>query len=177
MAKTGLPSTVRVFSLASTFLLIGSRYVYTIGVMYNVINCENASPPTTAIPSGRRDSEPIPVANATGSVATTNYTVARPNLITGLANGFIGRQQNGAWHTTTANLWGGLALEKFSKVFESTPVAGVTAATMGAVKAQVNWSSVERVKTTDAAGAPNQTTFFGAPASPGERRASPGTSP
>ena len=23
-----------------------------------------------------------------------------------LANGFIGRQQHGAWHTTTANLWG-----------------------------------------------------------------------
>lgn len=84
-----------------------------------------------------------------------------------LANGFIGRQQNGAWHTTTANLWGGLALEKFSKVFESTPVAGVTAATLGAVKAQVDWSKVERVKTSDAAGAPNQTTFFGAPASPG----------
>ena len=84
-----------------------------------------------------------------------------------LANGFIGRQQNGAWHTTTANLWGGLALEKFSKVFESTPVAGVTAATLGAVKAQVDWSRVERVKTTDAAGAPNQTTMFGAPASPG----------
>ncbi len=84
-----------------------------------------------------------------------------------LANGFIGRQQGGAWHTTTANLWGGLALEKFSKVFESTPVAGVTAATLGAVKAQVDWSRVERVKTSDAAGAPNQTTFFGAPASPG----------
>lgn len=84
-----------------------------------------------------------------------------------LANGFIGRQQNGAWHTTTANLWGGLALEKFSKVFESTPVAGITAATLGAVKAQVDWSRVERVKTSDAAGAPNQTTFFGAPASPG----------
>ncbi|MGJ7610487.1 MULTISPECIES: alpha-2-macroglobulin family protein [unclassified Variovorax] len=84
-----------------------------------------------------------------------------------LANGFIGRQQNGAWHTTTANLWGGLALEKFSKVFESTPVAGITAATLGAVKAQVDWSRVERVKTSDAAGAPNQTTMFGAPASPG----------
>jgi uncharacterized protein YfaS (alpha-2-macroglobulin family) len=84
-----------------------------------------------------------------------------------LANGFIGRQQNGAWHTTTANLWGGLALEKFSKVFESTPVAGVTAATLGAVKAQVDWSRVERVKTSDPAGAPNQTTMFGAPASPG----------
>ncbi len=87
-----------------------------------------------------------------------------------LANGFIGRQQNGAWHTTTANLWGGLALEKFSKVFESTPVAGITAATLGAARAQVDWSKVERVKTTDASGAPNQTTFFGAPASPGNLR-------
>ncbi|WP_210392652.1 alpha-2-macroglobulin family protein [Variovorax sp. PAMC 28711] len=87
-----------------------------------------------------------------------------------LANGFIGRQQNGAWHTTTANLWGGLALEKFSKVFESTPVAGITAATLGTAKAQVDWAKVERIKTTDAAGAPNQTTFFGAPASPGNLR-------
>ncbi len=84
-----------------------------------------------------------------------------------LANGFIGRQQNGAWHTTTANLWGGLALEKFSKLFESTPVAGITAATLGNAKAQVDWGKVERVKTSDATGAPNQTTFFGAPASPG----------
>ncbi len=103
-----------------------------------------------------------------------------------LANGFIGRQQNGAWHTTTANLWGGLALEKFSKVFESTPVAGITAATLGAAKAQVDWSKVERVKASDPGGAPNQTTFFGAPASPGNLRnnsmflpwaASPGGAP
>ncbi len=36
-----------------------------------------------------------------------------------LANGFIARQQNGAWHTTTANLWGGLALDKFSAKFEA----------------------------------------------------------
>ncbi len=81
-----------------------------------------------------------------------------------LANGFIGRQQNGAWHTTTANLWGGLALEKFSKLFESTPVAGITAATLGAAKTQVDWSKVERVKASDASGATNQSSFFGAPA-------------
>ncbi|VTU27565.1 hypothetical protein SRS16CHR_04087 [Variovorax sp. SRS16] len=87
-----------------------------------------------------------------------------------LVNGFIGRQQNGAWHTTTANLWGGLALEKFSKQFESAPVAGITAATLGAAKAQVDWRKVERIKTGDAGGAPNQTTFFGAPASPGNLR-------
>ena len=32
----------------------------------------------------------------------------------------------GAWLTTTANLWGSLALDKFSAKFESTPVAGQT---------------------------------------------------
>jgi hypothetical protein len=75
-----------------------------------------------------------------------------------LANGFIARQQRGAWHTTTANLWGGLALEKFSAKFEATPVAGVTRATLAAATASVDWAKVERIKTTDASGAPNQTT-------------------
>ncbi|MGB4116012.1 MAG: MG2 domain-containing protein [Polaromonas sp.] len=87
-----------------------------------------------------------------------------------LANGFIGRQQKGAWHTTTANLWGGLALDKFSAKFEATPVAGVTKAALAAATAQVDWAKVDRVKTTDAGGAPNQTTMFGAPASPGNLR-------
>jgi hypothetical protein len=87
-----------------------------------------------------------------------------------LANGFISRQQGGAWHTTTANLWGGLALEKFSAKFEAVTVAGTTKASMSTGAAAVEWSKVERVKTTDAAGAPNQTTWFGAPASPGNFR-------
>jgi uncharacterized protein YfaS (alpha-2-macroglobulin family) len=50
-----------------------------------------------------------------------------------LASGFIGRQQNGAWLTTTANLWGGLALEKFSAKFEATPVTGTTRASLAGV--------------------------------------------
>ncbi len=87
-----------------------------------------------------------------------------------LANGFIARQQGGAWHTTTANLWGGMALEKFSTVFESTPVAGVTSAAMGAGKAAVDWSKVSRILATDPEGAPHQSTWFGAPASPGNLR-------
>ena len=84
-----------------------------------------------------------------------------------LANGFIARQQKGAWLTTTANLWGGLALDKFSAKFEATPIAGVTKASLAGNTAQVDWSKVERIKTTDAGGAPNQTTLFGAPAAPG----------
>jgi alpha-2-macroglobulin len=84
-----------------------------------------------------------------------------------MANGFISRQQRGAWLTTTANLWGGLALEKFSAAFEATPVAGSTRAVMGAAAAAVEWSKVERVKATDSQGAVHQATTFGAPASPG----------
>ena len=84
-----------------------------------------------------------------------------------LANGFIGRQQAGAWHTTTANLWGGLALEKFSARFEATPVSGTTKATMSGNTSSVDWSKVERVKASDMTGAAHQTTWFGAPASPG----------
>jgi len=87
-----------------------------------------------------------------------------------LANGFISRQQNGAWHTTTANLWGGLALEKFSAKFEAVPVAGTTKAAMSTGNALVDWSKVERIKTTDASGAAHQTTWFGAPAAPGNLR-------
>ncbi len=87
-----------------------------------------------------------------------------------LANGFIGRQQRGAWHTTTANLWGGLALEKFSAKFEAVTVAGSTKASMSTGNASVDWSKVERIKTTDASGAPNQTTWFGAPSAPGSLR-------
>jgi uncharacterized protein YfaS (alpha-2-macroglobulin family) len=87
-----------------------------------------------------------------------------------LANGFIGRQQQGAWHTTTANLWGGLALERFSAKFEAVPVSGSTKAAMSTGNAAVDWSKVERIKSSDATGAANQTTWFGAPAVPGNLR-------
>ena len=87
-----------------------------------------------------------------------------------LASGFIARQQRGAWSTTTANLWGGLALEKFSARLEATPVAGTTRATLGTATAAVDWARVERIKTTDIGGAPHQTTLFGAPAAPGGLR-------
>ena len=85
-----------------------------------------------------------------------------------LASGFIARQQGGAWHTTTANLWGGLALQKFSARFEATAVAGKTQATLGTHSASVDWAKVGRVKTTDASGAAHQTSVWGAPAAAGQ---------
>ena len=68
-----------------------------------------------------------------------------------LASGFIGRQRNGAWHTTTANLWGGLALEKFSAKFEATPVAGETLMRLGKQSETVSWSKVARATASSAA--------------------------
>ncbi|HMN22644.1 MAG TPA: MG2 domain-containing protein [Ottowia sp.] len=82
-----------------------------------------------------------------------------------LLSGFIARQQGGAWNTTTANLWGSLALRQFSRQHESAPVAGVTRATLGDAHGQVTWSQVKPLK----AGAPSPAgRFFGAPAQPGQ---------
>ena len=54
--------------------------------------------------------------------------------------------------------------------FEAVTVAGTTKAAMSTGSASVDWTKVERIKTSDATGAPNQTTWFGAPASPGNLR-------
>jgi uncharacterized protein YfaS (alpha-2-macroglobulin family) len=86
-----------------------------------------------------------------------------PRLVTG----FIARQQGGAWHTTTANLWGALALRSFSAKFERTPVAGSTQASLGSETAKVDWTKVTRRKPADAAGAPHEASAFGAPSAPG----------
>ena len=43
-----------------------------------------------------------------------------PVLLTGL----LGQQQRGTWSTTTANVWGTLAVRAFSASFEKTPVKG-----------------------------------------------------
>ena len=43
-------------------------------------------------------------------------------------NGSLQRQKRGHWMTTTANVWGSLAIDKFSKKFESEKVTGNTRA-------------------------------------------------
>jgi len=85
-----------------------------------------------------------------------------PRLVTGL----IGRQQrNGAWRTTTANLWGSLALQDFGRRFESVPVDGTTQARLGAAQARVDWRQVQPVP---AGSAPRPDALFGAPVVAGQ---------
>jgi len=56
-----------------------------------------------------------------------------------LVSGHLARQERGAWLTTTANLWGALALDKFSARFESVPVSGRTVAKLGATTSTLDW--------------------------------------
>jgi len=54
--------------------------------------------------------------------------------------GSLGRQRGGAWLTTTANLWGSLALDKFAAKFESQKIAGRSTATLAAASAAIDWA-------------------------------------
>ncbi|WP_417283305.1 alpha-2-macroglobulin family protein [Comamonas sp.] len=80
-----------------------------------------------------------------------------------LVSGFIGRQQAGAWSTTTANLWGALALRRFSQKFESAPVAGTTVAALGGNEAKVDWAQVKRATSEDLQGQAHANSAFGEP--------------
>jgi alpha-2-macroglobulin len=63
-----------------------------------------------------------------------------PRLVTGA----IARQNRGIWSTTTANAWGVLALEKFSKKYESVPVTGKTSAALARQEKSHAWGSAPK---------------------------------
>ncbi|WP_079419000.1 alpha-2-macroglobulin family protein [Thiomonas intermedia] len=80
-----------------------------------------------------------------------------------LASGFITRQQRGAWSTTTANLWGSLALQQFARTFESQPVAGITRVRLGQETGVVDWRQVARPTAASASGAIHAAGGIGVP--------------
>ncbi|PKL41507.1 MAG: hypothetical protein CVV42_21245, partial [Candidatus Riflebacteria bacterium HGW-Riflebacteria-2] len=57
-----------------------------------------------------------------------------------IARGLISRMKKGRWDTTTANAWGVLALEKFSRKYESTPVKGVSTVVLDRKQDAVRWA-------------------------------------
>ncbi|MBB5217220.1 alpha-2-macroglobulin family protein [Parapusillimonas granuli] len=59
-----------------------------------------------------------------------------------IAQGLLGLQRKGAWRTTTANLLGELAIEKFARRYESVPVTGRLQVGMAAGKdaRTLDWS-------------------------------------
>jgi alpha-2-macroglobulin len=61
-----------------------------------------------------------------------------------LMRGALERRQHGAWDLTVANAWGTLAVDRFAREFERTPVTGVTSATLANDRRSVEWVSAPR---------------------------------
>jgi uncharacterized protein YfaS (alpha-2-macroglobulin family) len=61
-----------------------------------------------------------------------------------LAQGLLHAQHRGAWRTTTANLLGSLAMEKFARHYETTPVSGRVGVRMASqtAGATVDWNTL-----------------------------------
>jgi hypothetical protein len=57
-----------------------------------------------------------------------------------LMKGALGRQRLGAWSTTVANAWGRLALERFAREFETTPVSGETEVALAGEAQRLPWA-------------------------------------
>jgi alpha-2-macroglobulin len=58
-----------------------------------------------------------------------------------LVRGALGRQHRGRWDTTVSNAWGVLAIEKYSRAFEKTPVSGTTSMTLAGGTRAIDWAA------------------------------------
>ena len=80
-----------------------------------------------------------PESNAARTVLTfvdkPDWKDEMPRLLAGL----LALQQHGAWQTTTSNLLGSFAVERFSRTFESVPVTGKTKLEFGPSTSTVAW--------------------------------------
>jgi len=64
-----------------------------------------------------------------------------------LVQGALARQKRGRWDLTLANAWGVLAVEKFSKAFESVPVSGTTHSALLTESFTTDWNVAPKGKT------------------------------
>jgi uncharacterized protein YfaS (alpha-2-macroglobulin family) len=85
-----------------------------------------------------------------------------------LVRGALGRQHRGHWSTTVANAWGVLAMEKFSKAFEQTPVTGASTATLSGETQTLDWSAAPKGKLLSFAWPPARSELKIAPATTGK---------
>ena len=82
-----------------------------------------------------------PDANAARLLLAATEVPAWRDDVARLVTGTLARQQRGAWLTTTANLWGVLALERFAERFENVPVAGRSTLQLAAATQGLDWAA------------------------------------
>jgi uncharacterized protein YfaS (alpha-2-macroglobulin family) len=85
--------------------------------------------------------------NALRFLLATLESPAWKSDIARLVRGALGRQIRGHWSTTVANAWGVLAMEKFSRLFEKTPVTGQTTAALDGASRIVEWNTSPKGQT------------------------------
>ncbi len=91
-----------------------------------------------------------PAGNAVRLLLSVTDSSSWKDDIGRLARGTLQKQKHGHWDTTTANAWGVLALEKFSKTHEKAAVTGSSTATVTGQSGQsVAWASTPKGKTLD----------------------------
>ena len=83
-----------------------------------------------------------PDANAARLLLAATEVPAWKDDVAGLLSGTLARQKRGAWLTTTANLWGVLALERFAARFESVAVTGRSTLQLGGATKAVDWAAM-----------------------------------
>ncbi|MCW5633403.1 MAG: alpha-2-macroglobulin [Rubrivivax sp.] len=77
----------------------------------------------------------VAMAAGTSPAAAPAWKDELPRLV----NGTLARQKGGAWRTTTANLWGVLALQRFTQVFEAEGVGGRSIVELAGTARTVDW--------------------------------------
>jgi uncharacterized protein YfaS (alpha-2-macroglobulin family) len=63
-----------------------------------------------------------------------------------MVQGVLARQRRGTWDLTVANAWGVLAMEKFSRAFETIPVTGHTRAALSSQSQTMEWKTSPKGK-------------------------------
>ncbi len=56
-----------------------------------------------------------------------------------IARGLAGRMKRGHWDTTTANAWGTIAMDKFSRKYEAVPVSGTSSVSLAKKQETIAW--------------------------------------
>jgi uncharacterized protein YfaS (alpha-2-macroglobulin family) len=58
-----------------------------------------------------------------------------------MVRGALARQRRGRWNTTIANAWGVLAMKKYSRIHEKTPVRGTSRAALEGRSQSLDWNT------------------------------------
>jgi uncharacterized protein YfaS (alpha-2-macroglobulin family) len=88
-----------------------------------------------------------PDANAARAILESLESRVPAQEVARLVRGALGRQVRGSWDSTMADAWGVVALDRFSRQFEATPVSGAVELTLSGVTRRLAWDGAKEPRT------------------------------